>query len=319
MTLIKSNVAWVQGAKQTAKGTPYVTPKWRTRVSSDDRLAPRAETATFPETDSSRDAPNSEKMQGGTEGSFAFGVRDSIFHWFAELALGDKVTSGATNFTHTSVGSNTLPYFGAEQMLGDTLWERYDDLVANELTVSVEAGGFMTASLSAMGITVVRQTAVPGTLATLASGPLYTFNEATVSLGGSAVGYVRSMNLTLSNNIQLLQTDDIAPRDIHVGMREVTLGFDMLFEDLTQYNLFHYGSTVGTAQSATTSTTDLLFSFSKGVNNSIDFDFDSVNYEEYPIGPDPGGEPIIVSARVRARRSGTQLLKIVTKNQDAGT
>jgi hypothetical protein len=319
MALVKSNVAWVQGAKQTAKGTPYVTPKWRTRVSSDDRFAPRAETATFPETDASRDAPNSEKMSGGAEGSFAAGVRDSIFHWFAELALGDKTTTGSTNFVHTSVGANTLPYFGAEQMLGDVLFERYDDLVANELTVSVEAGGFMTMSLSAMGITVVRTPAVPGTLAAMASGALYNFNEATVSLGGSAVGYVRSMNLTLSNNISLLQTDDIAPRDVAVGSREVTLSFDMLFEDLTQYNLFHYGSTSGTTQSAVTATTDLLFSFSKGVNNSIDFDLDSVNYEEFPIGPDPGGEPIVVSARVRARRSGTQLLKIVTKNQDAGT
>jgi hypothetical protein len=319
MALVKSNVAWVQGAKQTAKGTPYVTPKWRTRVSSDDRIAPRAESATFPETDGSRDAPNSEKMQGGVEGAFAFGVRDSIFHWFAELALGDKVTTGTTNYVHTSVGSNTLTYFGVEQMLGDILWERFDDLIANELTVSVEAGGFMTASLSAMGLTATRQTAVPGTLATLASGPLYNFNEATITKGGAVTALVRSMNLTLSNNITLLQTDDIKPQDVHVGLREVTLGFDMLFDTLDDYNLFHYGSTGGTVQSATTSTTDLLFEFSKGANNSIAFDFDSVNYEELPIGPDPGGEPIVISARVRARRSGTQLLKIITKNQDAGT
>lgn len=319
MALIKSNVAWVQGAKQTAKGIPYVTPKWRTRVSSDDRIAPRAETATFPETDGSRDAPNSEKMQGGSEGAFAFGVRDELFHWFAELALGDKVTTGATNFVHTSVGANTLPYFGAEQMLGDTLWERFDDLVANELTVSVEAGGFMTASLSAMGLGATRQTAVPGTLATLASGALYTFNEATVTLGGAATGVIRSMNLTLSNNVTLLQTDAITPYDVQIGLREVTLGFDMLFENLDHYNLFHYGTITGTTQSPTTSTTDLLFDFTKSANNSITFDFDSVNYEEFPIGPDPGGEPIIVSARVRARRSGTQLLKIVTKNQNAGT
>jgi hypothetical protein len=170
-----------------------------------------------------------------------------------------------------------------------------------------------------MGITPTRLTAVPGTLAALASGALYNFNEATVTIGGSATALVRSMNLTLSNNLTLLQTDDIKPYDVAVGSREVTLGFDMLFDSLAEYNTFHYGSTVGTTQSSTTPTTDLLFSFSKGVNNSIDFDLDSVNYEEFPIGPDPGGEPIVVSARVRARRSGTQLLKIVTKNQDAGT
>lgn len=320
MTLVRSNIAWVEVGKQSVKGTPVAAGaagNVRTRVSSNDRFSPREEFTTFPETDSQRDAPNSEKLTGGAEGSFQAGVRDSIFHRFAELALGDRTTTGATNFTHTSVGATNLPYFTALQDLGDVLYEKYEDLVVDTFSVNVEAGGFMTCSLAAQGRTVTRSATAYTPLATLANDALYTFNDAAVTVGGVATAQVRSFGLTLENNIQMLQTDDFVPYDVAVGQRVVTVNFDMLFEDLNAYNVFHYGTTSGTTQAQTTPVTDVDFLFTKSVNNSIEFDLDSVNYEEFPVGPDTGGDPIIVSARVRARRSGTQLLKIVTSNQSS--
>lgn len=316
MTLIKSNVAWAQYAKQTGKGVAQSTFDLRARLASDDQLRPRAETAVFAETDGSRDAPNSEKMQGGAEGALARGVRDALFHRDAEAALGSKATTGTTNYIHTVSGANTLAYWTIQQNLGDTLWEQFTDAVAQEWTVSGEAGGFLTSSLSWLARTPTRLTTAP-TGPAEDGGALYTFNDATVSIGGSAVGNVRSFNMTLTNGLQLLQTDDIVPYDISVGTREVVCTFDMLFEDLVAYNSFHYGSSAGTTQSSTTFTTDLLFSFSKGANNSIDFDFDAVNYEEFPIGPDTGGDPIIVSVRARARRNANGLLRTIVKNQTA--
>ncbi len=326
MPLIRSNVAWVQGGKQSAKGTPATDVTgyhWRTRLASDDRISPRAETAVFAETDGSRDAPNSEKVSGGAEGSFGFGVRDSFFHKIAEMVIGTAslTTTGSTNYVHTiksdtAAPVTTMDYYSIQQMLGNTLWERFSDMVANEFTVTVEAGGFMTATVGMLGRTPLRLTSAP-TGPAEAADSVYQFNDAAVSIGGSASGLVRSMNLTITNNLQLLQTDDVVPYDVAVGSREVTLGFDMLFETLDHYNLFHYGSTSGTTQSAATAVTDLNFLFTKGANNSIEFDFDSVNYEEFPVAPDTGGEPIIVSARVRARRNASGLVKIIVKNQTA--
>lgn len=316
MAGLRSNVAWVQWGKQSVKGTAVV-PSFRSNYASDDRVAPRAEFATFPETDATRDAPDSQKMVGGTEGSFQVGSRDSIAHSILEAAMGTKVTSGSTNFTHTLTGANSLAYWTIEEMLGDLLWERFTDQVANELTINVEAGGFMTMALSWLGRTPTRLTAEP-TKATLASDTLYTFNDAAVSIGGAASALVRSMNLTLTNNLQAQQTDDFVPYDIHAGQREVTVGFDMIFEDLAHYNAFHYGTTTGTTQSATTFVTDLNFLFTKGANNSMEFDLDALNYEEYPVTQDPGGDPLVVPVRARSRRNATTgLLKAIVKNQQA--
>lgn len=317
MAGLASNVGWVQWGKQSVKGTAVV-PSFRSNFASNDRIAPRAEFASFPETDASRDAPDSQKMSGGTEGSFQVGARDSIMHSILEAAQGTKVTSGSTNFTHTITNGTALAYWTVEEMIADLLWERFTDSVANELTINVEAGGFMTAALSWMGRTPTRLTSAP-TAATLATDALYTFNDATVSIGGAATALVRSMNLTLTNNLQVQQTDEFVPYDIHAGQREVTIGFDIIFESLAHYNAFHYsdgGSLV--AQTATTFVTDLNFLFTKGANNSIEFDFDAINFEEYPIAPDPGGDPFVIPVRARSRRNATTgLMKSIVKNQVA--
>lgn len=336
MPLVRSNVAWAAVGEQVAKGTPLATVKaFKTRLASDARINPRAETAVFAETDGSRDAPNSEKVSGGAEGGFAFGVRDSFFHKVAEWTIGTgsrATVASAPNYTHTISSPQATPviamkYLTVDQALGGAAAsgagavsqvEQFSDMVIGELGVTVEAGGFMTANVSMMGRTPTRLVVDPPVLAE-ANDAVYQFNEAAVSLGGSATGVVRSMNLTIGNNIQLLQTDDIVPYDVHVGQREVTLGWDMLFENWDHYNAFHYGTAAGTTQSGATTVTDVNFLFTKGVNNSIEFDFDSVNYEEVPVAPDTGGDPIIVAARVRARRNTNGLTKIVVKNQTLAT
>lgn len=317
--MIRSNAAWAQGAKQTAKGTPNAVATYRTPLASDDRILPRAEMATFAETDSSRDAPNSEKLGGGAEGSLGFGVRDSFFHTILEQVLGTKVTTGiGPDYVHTLSGADVLSYWTVQQMLGNTLWEQAEDLIANEFNFTVEAGGFATASVSYMGRKVTRLTAAPAPPAAgQASDPVYNFNLAAVSIGGVATALVRSLNLTLNNNVVIQQTDDFVPYDVYVGQREVTVGFDMLFENLDHYNQFHYGATGGTAQSPNTFVTDLNFLFTRSAANSIEFDLDAVNYEEYPVGQDTGGEPIVVPVRARARRNAGGLLKAVVKNQVA--
>lgn len=317
MAGIRSNVAWVQLGKQSAKDTPAVTYDYRTALSSDDRVAPRAETATFAETDASRDAPNSEKVTGGAEGSYAFGVRDAFFHKPAEMVLGALATTGAgPNYVHTVTTADVLSYYTAQANLGDVLWEQHQDLIANEWTVSAEAAGFLTSSISFLGRKSTRLTSAP-TGPTQAAGPLYNFNDAAVSIGGAGTALVRSFSMTVNNNLQVQQTDDYVPYDVYVGQREVTVGFDMLFHTLDEYNAFHYGSPTGTVQNQATYITDLNFLFSKGVNNSIEFDFDSVNYEEHPVGQDTGGDPIVVAVRARSRRNANGLAKVLVKNQTA--
>jgi hypothetical protein len=127
------------------------------------------------------------------------------------------------------------------------------------------------------------------------------------------------MELSINNNITVQQTDDVKPYDLVPGTREVTLSFDYIVEDLSEYNKFNYGGASGTAISSTLYTTDLLFDLTHGANNSVQLDVNSVAYEEFPIEPQPDGSPVTVSARARGQRTAGDMVTASVKNQKATT
>jgi hypothetical protein len=135
-------------------------------------------------------------------------------------------------------------------------------------------------------------------------------------LGGSVNALVGSFELTIENNLSLQQTDSSVPYDVVEGTREISLGFDLIFEDLSEYNKFHYGGAAGTTISPNIFTTSALFTFTKGANNSVAFNLPNIAYEEFPVEPDPGGDPVTVSVRAVAQRGGT-ILTATVKNQVA--
>jgi hypothetical protein len=203
-------------------------------------------------------------------------------------------------------------------MQGAVLYEQYADLICNELTISADTGGPLTVAKDWIGRSATRLASEWATgLAPPAAeqSAVYNFNDAAVSIGGAATSLVSSFELTVTNNVTRQQTDDSVPYDVVPGLRVVTVAFDMIFENLDHYNTFHYGSTVGTTQVNTVSTTALNFTFAKGVNNSIAFNFDKVAYEEFPVEPDPGGDPIVVPVRVRAQRHANGYFVATIKNQ----
>jgi hypothetical protein len=118
---------------------------------------------------------------------------------------------------------------------------------------------------------------------------------------------VSSFELTLTNNTSQQQTDTIAFYDNVPGQRELTLGFQMVFETLAEYNRFHYGGTVGTTQSSSLATVAADFQFDNGANNQVKFTLPNISYEEFPVDPDPSGAPIVVDVRARAQRSASPI------------
>jgi hypothetical protein len=102
------------------------------------------------------------------------------------------------------------------------------------------------------------------------NGAVYNYNDVTgaVTLGGSVSALIRSFELTIENNLSLQQTDSSIPFDVVEGTREISLGFDLIFSDLTEYNKFHYGGAAGTTQVPSVFTTSAQFVFTKGTNNS---------------------------------------------------
>jgi hypothetical protein len=330
---LRGNTAWLMAQKQAAQGTAAtVTAPVNSGAAgtgagaykfpfSGGNIGPVRDTDNLSETDANRDRGVTYVTASGVEGSPEVYVRDAGLGFLLMAALGADAPTGTTpNYTHVITPANTLPYYTFWRDIGDTLYEQFRDCKVSTLTISAEAGAPLTAALGIQGLVPSRLTADPSTAPaiTLQSGSVYNFNEATVTLSGGATALVRSFELTIENNISRQQTDDVIPIDVIEGVREVSLSFDLIFSSLTEYNSFHYGGAAGTAVSSSVYTTSANFTFSKGANNSIAFDLPSIAYEEFPVEPDPGGDPIVASVRAVAQRGGSPVITATVKNQVAG-
>lgn len=321
MSGLAGNVAWLALGKQPAKGTAATTPSVWTPMSSTARPAPSREMDRLSETDADRD-PGATYLKSTSVGGGAqvYG-RDSVLDLIFGGVLGTVVDSGTTpNYIHTATTAIALPYFTVWTMVGNTLFEKLTDVQIGEATVRAGAGEPMTVDLTFMGLQAVRLTADPSAAWTplvLDSDPVYTYNEAVVTLGGSASQLLSSFELSISNNLSLQQTNGLVPLDMAAGRMEVGLSFDMIFQDLTKYNNFYYGSASGTAPATTIFSEAMDFTFSKGTNNSVDLSLPKVTYEEFPVEVQPDGSPITVSVRANVDRNAGSLLTATVKNQKA--
>jgi hypothetical protein len=329
MAGLRGNTAWLLAQKQSAKGTlatpvaPVATPGtaggWKMPFSGGN-IGPVRETDALSETDSSRDVGVSYVSSSGVEGSPEFYVRDASIPFWLLASLGAIATGGTTpNFEHTITPAASLPYISCWRNISDTLWESYRDCKVGSLSISAEAGGTLTATAGIQGVLPTRLTSAPGAVVDLDDGPVYKFHDrpsaGVVTLGGGATALVRSFELTIENNLQRQQTDAVTPYDVYEGQREVSLGFDLIFESLDEYNKFHYGGAAGTAIANDIFTTSAVFTFERGVNNSIAFNLPSIAYQEFPVEPNAGGDPIVASVRAVAQRSGSPVVTATVKNQ----
>jgi len=322
MAGLRGSTAWLMAAKQSAKGTvatPAVATTYKNPFSGGN-IAPVRETDNLAETDSSRDRGTTYVTTSGVEGTPEFYVRDASMGFWLFATLGANAPTGtAPNYTHVITPASTIPYISTWRNIADTLWEQYRDCKVSSLAISAEAGAPLSATANINGLQATRLTADPSLapVIPLASSQVYNYNDAAVTLGGGATALVRSFELTIENNVSRQQTDDVVPYDVVEGTREVSLGFDLIFESLTEYNKFHYGGAAGTTISPTIFTTSANFVFSLGVNNSIAFDLPSIAYEEFPVEADPGGDPITASVRAVAQRGASPVVTATVKNQTA--
>lgn len=316
---LRGNDALFALGKQSGKGTANTTvTTWDVTPFSGGSIGPVRAIENLSETDSSRDQGVAYVQNYSVEGTPEIYVRDANLHHVLESVLGTISSTGsAPNYTHTITPASVLPYYTFYREIGDTLYERFEDCKVSEVTISAEAGQPLTASINIMGRNAVRLAAQPASLPTPAAGAVYNYNEAAVEVASGSTALVGSFEVTISNNVSMQQTDDAKPYDVVEGLREVSLGFTLIFETLDEYNRFNYGGTTGTTQSGSLATTDAEFVFSKGANNALTFTFPEIAYQEFPVEPDPGGDPITVDVRAVAQRNSSGVISCEVKNQVA--
>jgi hypothetical protein len=317
MAGIAGNRAWVGIAKQTAKGTPAAAPIYKMPFTGGN-IGPDRTIGRLQETDSSRDQGTAYVQRQSVSGSPEVYVRDTSLGMLLLGVLGADAVTGATNFTHTFTAAAQLPYMTLWKNSGDLVYDRYQDVFIGNMTVRADAGNPLVASFGATGLVSTFANVDPAPATPLTKGAVYTYNDAAVTLGGGATSSISSFELTIENNVNVQQTDDVTGYDVIAGTREVTLGFDMLFETDAEYRKFHTGTASGTAVSPNIYTTSMDFTFAKGVNNSVDFSFPVVAYEEFPLEPQASGDPFVVAVRTSIEPVvGASVMTAILKNQVA--
>lgn len=237
-------------------------------------------------------------------------------------------TSGTVSAagTHTITPSNSLPYYTFWRNQSDVLYESFTDCMTSELTIKGEAGSPITATTAIMGRTPVRseaETTATSWSSAITNDVVYSYNDAQIGIGGTVgstgliasptlTSAVRSVEVQISNNISVQQTDDVVPYDLAVAQRTVNISFDLILENLTEYNKFFYGASDGTTASSSIYATSMQIKLYKNATSSITFDIPSVAYEAFPVQPNPNGDPIVVSVRAQAQRTGDVNKPIIT-------
>lgn len=317
MAGIPGNRAYLVAAAQTGKGV--VPTKWQDKYFFEGgNIQPSRGTDQLAETDDTRNAGDFYITQTAVEGSPEVYVRDASIHHILEYAMGAATHSGTTNFEHKITSAASLPFVTFGKGQGALLYEQFNDCKVDELTINAGTAAPLTANMSIMGREAKRLTAewaaglAPPAASTNAP---FNYNNALVKIAGAETRLVSAFECTISNNISLQQTDDAIPLDVVEGTYAVTLGFDLIFESLAEYNKFHYGGEAGTTQSSSLFTTEATFEFSTGANNSVLFTFPKLAYTEFPVEPDPGGGPVVVSVRAAAQRHTEGFIKATVKNQ----
>ncbi len=326
MAGLRGNTAWLMGQKQTARGAvPAIVLPGAAAAGaykfpfSGGNIMPVRAIDNLAETDANRDRGVSFVRSGGVEGTPEVYVRDAGIGFLLQGALGaDLPTGTAPNFIHSLTPANTIPYITFWRDLGDTLFEQYNDCLIDTLTIRAGAGDPLTAAVGINGLSATRLTTDPSITPNvpIQGGYVYSYNDATVTLAGGVTALVSSFELAINNNVSRQQTDAFAPYDAIAGAREVSLSFDLIFETLAEYSKFHYGSASGTVQSSALYTTSADFQFDNGANNQIKFTLPNIAYEEFPVAPNTGGDPIVASVRAVAQR-GSTVLTATVKNQAA--
>ena len=315
MAGVSGKLATLKIGKQTAKGTPAASATYGLKFVGGN-LEPRRQMIALAESDSTLQQGKSLVVSEHVEGSTEHYVRPDDFGLLAYLFAGANASSGTTNYTHTATIAASQLYATAWKNLGSgALIDKYSDLRLAGLHVRGQAGGALTCTCDWMGL-VAAFGATDDPIAVVSQDPLV-YPQVTVTKAGSAPGTVESFEIDLVRNTQMIQADkQLAPYDTVTGEVQVSGSITMLFESDSDYRKFHTAAAAGTAVSQTMFAEALNIKAEVNTNLSVAFDFASVAYQEYPVGPNPGGDAIRVVLGFRSQPAAAvaDYLEIITKN-----
>lgn len=299
--------------RQSAKGTPQTTPKFKMRLTG-GLVAPDPNVIDLPETDSSIQRSSSAKVGQQVAGAIEGFARADEISFLAYGALGATALGGST---HTATASPTPPYFTLYSAFDSTfLVDRYSDCRIPELTIRGGSGQALGYSASFLGTTALHGETDP-VLTPSAMDPL-TYPDVLVTLGGVTTDIVTGFELTSSKGSFPIQGDTgMALSDVMLGRWSVTGFLDVLAETDAKWRLWLTNSTSGTATSPVIATEALTITATRdAATNEVSMVMTAVELRRIGIAPNPDGSPVFYRYEFAAKPQATiaNTLSIISKH-----
>lgn len=305
--------------KQSAKGTPQTTPKFKLRVTGDIVL-PEVTILDLPETDSSIQRSKAIKVGSSVRGNLSGFVRSDEFGFLSLLHMGTDNVTGASPYTHTLTAASQLPYATLYNAFDSTaLVGRMIDIRVGELRVSGGANQALAYQAACFGLTGTEGETDP-VLTPSAFNPLV-YPHVTVTYNSVTTDIVESFTLVSTRNVNVIQGDTgMSASDSVTGRWSVTGTLRILFETDAIWRDFLTDSTAGTTHSANINKVPLtIAAVATATSDELSFVMSSAEIRNVRIVPNPAGDPIFYELEYSAEPQSTiaNTLSIIAKNTTA--
>lgn len=318
--------------RQTDEGTALTVPKFESPMGSGG-IQPERDVQPYPWTNDSRD--NVGNFVSRTSGNFTLPVPllPKSTGAILRAGLGD-LTSDTDLYdpdVHTIIPADSLPWYtmffgiGGEYLI-------LEDAKVGTLQIAGSAGQPLEATMTGVGKVVER--IQPAAKWGTASNdepvePFFRFIDSTIKLdvastpATTTVHNVPNMSITVENNLDMIQTDEIGYSIIGEGARDVSVSCtDVVLEDFDFIKTVFFGSTTGTALSSQVVYGSMSFTFGlSDESGDAELVLSSPrlqwNVAQWP-GADPAGVPIRYSLMGSASKpaSGNVLTATLTNEYD---
>lgn len=331
--MVAANRADVAFAVQTAKGSVAASSKYRTYLTGGRQPGQIRTVERFEETNELRMTNDAYVAEIRADGAPVLYVMPKMIAALLYAVLGAKSTTGAADpYTHTITPAATLPYLTFWRWIADLIYERSADCKVTQLVIHGESGKPLTVTPTILGLTPVYKTARETTAAIETTQRFMHYDGAGALLAeGAAIASIRSFDLTINNNGQVVPGDSINPNDVAETSLQVLLRTTQLVTDAALWKRVHYGSAtpadnaVGNASVLELGGSPSIdFKWTRvaaapGPERSIQVQIPRVVAQPFDIEPETGSNPLLQDVTYEAFQpaAGASITAIV-KNSISG-
>lgn len=317
MTLVPNNALTVAFGKQTAKGTPQVTPQ--VKVSYIGQFGPRPTwaTITLAETDAARQEADEVRVGFSVRDQSEHYIRPNEHHFFAHALLGSTVTTGAGPYVHTatSTADGTAPYYTMYRTTESTVESH--QMIDCQLSMLEWVGGAGQAlSMTADWVGLSASLGATDPVLALATQVPLVYPQVTATWGGVHDGSVQSFKITaMQNRSPWIGDTGVTAFDIVPGLLSVRAELVMLFQNDQEFRNFITGSTGGTVPAVAVPSKAFNIVAAIDANNSVQWSSAAMQIVDYQRSYGTDGAPLTATLQLKSKKDATlsNVLQVVTK------